>query len=505
VQDVAATGPRGTGSPLLRLRNLAMTFPGVKALDGVDLEVGPGEIVAICGHNGSGKSTLVKVLAGLYRPDEGSIVETACDVHFIHQDLGLIPTMTTIENLDLSERRHLRDLLPFRRGEAAQARRAVARFGGKFDVTLPVGQIAPAERTIVAIARATSSWQHTRNVLVLDEPTATLHGNEAERLRAVVRDFAAQGAAILYISHHLAEVVDLADRAVVLRDGRVVMDEVRGAFDEDTLLRAISGTREHAVEQPATNREVGATALSVTGLTTTRLIDFNLRVRSGEIVGLSGLIGSGRDEVLGCIFGARAARVAQIKVEDRPVRPGSPPDAIAAGIGYVPADRRGLASIPTFNARENLTLASMSGTTKNSLTLAEERRIAKAELAAVEVRPLDPERPFSQFSGGNQQKVVIAKWLRIKPKVMLLDEPTQGVDVGARAGIHALIKATAATGSAVIVSSSDEKELVGLCDRVLVLRDGVLAAELVGAEITEDNILRTALTSARNVEPGEDQ
>jgi ABC-type sugar transport system ATPase subunit len=489
----------GTAVPLLRIRNLALSFPGVKAVDGVDLDVEAGQVLCLCGHNGSGKSSIVKILAGLYRPDPGSVIETGSDMHFIHQDLGLIPGMTTVENLDLDDRARVRDLLPFRRSEVTKARQAVARFGGRFDVRIPVSEISPAERTIVAIARATSHWKHANNILVLDEPTATLHGNEAERLRAVVRDLAAQGAAILYISHHLSEVVDLGDRAVVLRDGRIVMDKVRGDFDEETLLAAISGDRVEAGEsRRARVRRETSGGLAISGLSNDRIHDFDLTVRPGEIVGLSGLIGSGRDEVLGCVFGARRARANQVEVDERSLTLGSTACAVRAGVAYVPADRRGLGSIPTFTARENLTLASMTGAGGRAMSLAEERRCARDELAAVDVRPLDPTRLFTLFSGGNQQKIVIAKWLRMKPKVMLLDEPTQGVDVGARAGIHDLVREAAAAGAAVVVSSSDEKEIVGLCDRVVVLRDGATVAEFVGDDVTEDNLLRAALTSAQS-------
>lgn len=498
--STATTGPVGveaSDAPLLEVRDLSMTFPGVRALAGVHLEVHPGEILALLGHNGSGKSTLVKVLAGLYKPDLGSTVEVASDIHFIHQDLGLVPMLTTVENLDLDDRTGIRNLRPTRRCEIENARASIARFGGRFDVTVPISRITPAERTIVAIARATSSWTSARNVLVLDEPTATLHGPEADRLRAVVRAFAAEGAAILYISHHLAEVVDLADRALVLRDGQVVLSATRGDFDEDTLLRSISGDRDASTPTSRSTRSFGNVALHLRGLTTPRISGLDLDVQAGEILGLGGLIGSGRDDILGLIFGVRPAQIRELSVAGRPVQSATTAAKIRAGISFVPADRRGLGSIPTFTARENLTLSTLPrlGPKAPILSRASERRSARAAMAELGVRPLEPERPFPLFSGGNQQKIVIAKWLRTKPRVMLLDEPTQGVDVGARAGIHDLVRSMAQEGTAVVVASADEKELADLCDRVIVLRDGHIASELRGSRITEDNILRACLTT----------
>ena len=494
------------GDVLLSIRNLSKTFPGVKALNSVDLDVRSGEVLALLGHNGSGKSTVVKVLAGIYRPDEGSDIDVRADLHFIHQDLGLVLGLNTIENLDLDSHTSWRDLLPFRRSEAAEARKAIARFGGDFDVRASLSEITPAERTIVAIARATSSWTSPRNILILDEPTATLHGGEAERLRDVVRGLAAEGAAIVWISHHLQEVVELADRAVVLRDGQEVMSKVRGDFTQKTLLTAIGGDKltdagTHSVKAAGADLappvNAGQVRLKVTNLVTERLVGLDFDARAGEVLGISGQIGSGREQVLGSIFGARPTLDGTIAVDDRPTV-STPRTSMRAGLAYVPADRRGLASIGLFTARENLTLAKLPSTSFRRPMLARgpERRVARAAMAEVDVRPLDPERPFALFSGGNQQKIVIAKWLRTDPKVVLLDEPTQGVDVGARAGIHSLVRETARGGAAVVVASSDEDELVTMCDRVIVLRDGELVAELTGADITEAAILRASLTSS---------
>lgn len=484
-------------APLLTVGHLSKTFAGTRALSDVSFTLAPGEILALLGHNGSGKSTLVKVLAGVHKPDDGAHIEVEADVHFLHQDLGLIPTLSTVENLGLGAARHVKDLLPVSRREVRAAQTAIARFGGTFDVTVPVRMISPAERTVVALARSTSRWSSERNVLVLDEPTATLHGDEAARLRAVVTGLAKEGVGIIYISHHLNEVMELADRALVLRNGSVALDLARGFFDEDTLVRAISGdtvppdTGPRAAPPPS-----GEVQLRVTGLRTKRIADASFEIRAGEIVGVAGLVGSGREELLSNVFGSRPATAGRIEVGGVPLAAGSPRDAIRAGLGFVPADRRGEAAVSTMSGRENLTLASLPRLSMRSpvLSITSERRAALREMAEIRVHPPDTERRFALFSGGNQQKIVIAKWLRTTPAVLLMDEPSQGVDVGARAGIHDLIRDKRGTGTAFLLASSDEDELAELCDRVLVFRDGRISDELTGPHLTRDNILRASLT-----------
>ncbi|MGY1812348.1 sugar ABC transporter ATP-binding protein [Blastococcus sp. SYSU D00820] len=491
----------GAAAPvLLDIRQLSKTFPGVRALDGVDLTLRAGEVLALVGHNGSGKSTLVKVLAGLHRPDPGARIEVSGGLHFIHQDLGLVPLLDTVENLDLGQRRGLvRGLVPTRGRERAQAEALVRRFGGTFDVGLPIAALTPAERTIVAIARATARWSDGRNVLVLDEPTAALHGDEVDRLKDVVRQLAAEGTGILYISHRLDEVVELADRAVVLRDGRVVADARRGEFDHGSLVAAITGdTGSVAPRTPRTGRPSDDGALlEVRGLRTERIHGLDMAVRPGEIVGVSGLVGSGMEQLLGTLFGARGRSGGSVRVAGRELAPAAPAAAIAAGLAYIPADRRAHGAVLTMNARENLTLSDLRSLRGRGgrLDRRRERREVHEAMTAVAVRPLQPERDFALFSGGNQQKIVIAKWLRTRPSVLLVDEPTQGVDVGAQAGIHDLVREAARAGTAVVVASSDAKELVGLCDRVLVLRDGRFAAELAGADLDESRLLRATLSA----------
>jgi len=492
-------------APLLEVRDVSMSFPGVKALRNVSLKVDSGEILGLLGHNGSGKSTLVKILARLHRPDDGAEITfpraasgSAPDpIHFIHQDLGLVPLLSTVENLAIGQRLSWRSLLPSpRRRQRRAARRVIDEFGVDFDVELPVARLTPAERTIVAIVRALDGWTDPHNVLVLDEPTAALHGQEAETLFAVVKEVARRGAGIIYISHRLDEVVDLADRVIVLKDGAQVAERARGDFDHDTLVELIAGaSRSLLTAHPA--REATPVVLDVKELSGPAFAGVTLQVRAGEIVGIAGLVGSGAQHVCSTVFGAAERTGGAVAVSDRPVH-GSPRAAIRHGMGFVPADRRRLGAIVGSSARENLTLPRLRPLVngRGSVDTARERREVGSWFARVDVRPLLPERAFALFSGGNQQKIVMAKWLRNEPLVLLLDEPTQGVDVGAKAGIYQLIMDAAAAGAAVLVASSDDKELVELCDRVVVFRDGSPAEELQGASLVEAELIRVVISSS---------
>jgi ribose transport system ATP-binding protein len=482
------------GSRLLKIESLSKTFPGVLALDNVNLTLDAGEIIGLVGHNGSGKSTLVKILAGIHSPDAGAHIDLRSSIHFIHQDLGLIPMLNTVENLDIGRRKGFQAFAPTRRDERADAQRLISRFGASFDVTVPISKITPAECTIVALARATASWSDDRNVLVLDEPTATLHGEEAERLRAVVRQLAANGTGVIYISHHLGEIVELADRAVVMRDGKVILDAPRGEFDRERLVAAISG-RVSVDPPPARPIEPKRVVkLRVRQLSAEGLDRLDLEVSSGEIVGLSGLIGSGMEQALGAIFGSRPCTGGSVEVIGRAVPRMSPKHAMKAGLAYLPSDRRRLGAVLGMSARENLTLSSLSSicSKTGAISLAREAALVERDMTAVSVRPHNPDQKFALFSGGNQQKILIAKWLMTKPSVLMFDEPTQGVDVGAQSGIYQLIRQAAADGAAVLIASTDEKELATICHRVVVISDGSVSTELVGTDVNESRIIRAS-------------
>jgi ABC-type sugar transport system ATPase subunit len=490
---------------LLEASHISKSFPGVRALDDVTVTVHSGEVLALVGHNGSGKSTLVKILAGVYTPDAGEITTVGgvgergkhVGLHFIHQDLGLIPMLSTVENIDLARPHRAWGWMPSPlRRERLHARELVARFGAHIDVNAPVSTLTPAERTIVAIARALDGWTSPDNVLVLDEPTAALQDEEVRKLFEAIRTVAAEGAGVMLISHRLDEVVDLADRVIVLRDGRLVADQQRGAFDRHSLVSLVAGTDESTAVEVARHRSGGKLVLSLVHLHASNLHGFNLDVRAGEIVGVTGLLGSGMEQVGAVVFGSLPRLAGAVLVDGRVVRPRSPSAAISVGMAFVPADRRGQGAVVSMNARENLTLPRLWPLRGR---LGQIRRHAESKDARqwmddVGVRPAgSQERPFSLFSGGNQQKMVIAKWIRTEPRVLVLEEPTQGVDVAAQASIHELIARVANGGAAVLVASTDTKELVSLCHRVVVLHEGTAAISLEGTQLVESALVRATL------------
>ena len=488
---------------LLTVKGLSKTFPGLRALDEVDFSVDSGEIVALVGQNGSGKSTLVKVLTGIHEPDPGARIDVGAQgsaaraghasgsVHVIHQDLGLIPQLNTVENLDLVRRHGARSLAPIAgRDEAEHARRLLEQFDAAFDVRAPIAALTPAERTIVAIARAFDGWDSPRGLLILDEPTAALHSDEAGRLFTAIRHAAARGAGVIFVSHRLDEVMDLADRVVVLRDGRVVADTAIALLDHAQLVRLIVGSA-LAESTPRSRGDSGDGALSVRALAGGLVQRLDLDVRAGEVVGVAGILGSGREHVAPLLFGAQRRTAGSVAVQGHALPPGDPRASIGARVAYVPADRHADGAVMPMVVRENLTLPDLHRLRRRfgRLDRSAERREVDGWVERVALRPAEPERPLELFSGGNQQKVVLAKWLRNDPRVLVLDEPTQGVDVGAKAAIYELVHDAAARGAAVLMASSDTAELASVCDRVVVMRDGRAAADVRGADLTEERLV----------------
>jgi len=335
-------------------------------------------------------------------------------------------------------------------------------------------------------------------VLVLDEPTASLHGDEVQKLFVAVREVAERGAGVIFISHRLDEVVELADRVVVLRDGHLIANVARGEFDHDELVRLIAGAIGSADTEHGRPDRSDA-ILRARGIRGTTIRSLDLDIHAGEVVGVTGVLGSGREELASILFGCAQGEVDELDLEDQRVTARNPRRSIELGMAYVPGDRRRQGAVMTMSARENMTLPRMRSLRRllGWLDAPAERAEVQTWIERVDVRPPDPERMLSLFSGGNQQKIVLAKWLRNEPRVLLMDEPTQGVDVGAKAGIFELIAGAAAAGAGVLISSSDTKELALICDRVLVMRDGELAVEVNKPDLSEARLVSAALGRGR--------
>jgi ribose transport system ATP-binding protein len=500
-------------SPALLLRNVSKRFGPQVALADVDLEVRPGEIHALVGQNGSGKSTLVKIVAGYHEPDEGSYAEIAGEpfrlgsavaareagIRFVHQDLGLIERLSVSDNFRLDRSSNRGRLRPIRRrAERADAQAALAALGYDLAPTALVASLAESERTAVAIARALDQFD-SGPMLVLDEPTATLPGPEAARLFTALRRVAAGGTAILFISHHLDEVLGLADYVTVLRDGRRVATTHVGELSHDSLVELLLGRELHhagPTHDRVTERTGSRPKLEVRGLFGASLAALDIDARAGDVVGVAGLTGSGREEVAGLLSG-RLPRGGDVLVAGRAVAPGDPDAAVRAGICSVPSDRLAQALLPRASVRENVTLADLAPFWRGwRLRGKLERRTAREWVTKLDVRPPEPERSVLELSGGNQQKVVLARWLRVAPAVIVLDEPTQGVDVGSKADIHRLVDDAAVAGAVVVVCSTDADELARLCAHVIVLRRGRAGVSLHGDDVQTERIEQEQLLAA---------
>jgi ribose transport system ATP-binding protein len=503
----------GTGdTPLLSIRDLSKRFGATLALDAIDLQVSAGEIHALVGHNGSGKSTLIKILAGFHHPDPGGAVAVEgraltfgsaaasrrAGLRFVHQDLGLVHTLSAVENLALGVGFETGLLGRIHWGvERRSARLRMRDLGYAIDAAAPVGELTASERTGIAIARALYHAQHAR-VLVVDEPTAMLPRHEVETLFEAIRRVRQSGVGVIYVSHRLDEVFAIADRVTVLRDGRRVGTFSVRELDEQRLVELIAGGEPLMPRSDTGEAARGDRLLSVSRLSGTVLNDVSFQAHAGEVLGVAGLTGSGRDELLPLLFGARERPGGVVKVDGVALPRAEPSAAIAARMALVPSDRHRDGSVTTLTVRENLMLTDLRRHTARLGALRRDRERAEGRkwAASLDIRPADPDAPFTTLSGGNQQKVVLAKWLRLRPRVLLLDEPTQGVDVHAKAIIHHLAREIASTGAAVIIASSDDEELCECCDRVLVLRDGQLAGELQREEIDPHNLARLQLAAA---------
>jgi ribose transport system ATP-binding protein len=495
----------------LVIRNLSKAFTGVRALKGVTLALVPGQVHALVGHNGSGKTTLIKVLCGYYTPDSGTLtvddkdaelgnagIAARLGIAFVHQDLSLIPNLSVSENLALVDSGSGRG--PIRRKqERFLAEEALRRTGYWIDVDTQVAALGPAERTGVALARALGTRDRQLMYLVLDEPTAALPRDGVVRLFRAIRELTRQGVGVLFVSHHLHEVLEIGDQVTVLRDGAVVDSQPRGAFSHGDLVRLVGGVPPAisgpAMEAPGPLVSCEEPLLRVSALAGKSVERLTFEVRRGEVLGFAGVVGSGREDVLPMIYGTlpRSGRVRAFGC-NRPVPPGRTAAAKQAGIGMLPADRRAHSVFPELSMRDNMFVNDRKYRGRpRRIGRRDERQILQSWIDALKIKPQDTEVPIGQASGGNQQKLVLARALRDEPQILLLDEPTQGVDIGAVRVIHGIVKDYAQQGHAVLVASSDEEELVELCDRVIALRDGASHDELAGAALRVPRLVAAVL------------
>ncbi|MFF9090942.1 sugar ABC transporter ATP-binding protein [Streptomyces sp. NPDC014991] len=495
---------------VLTVRGLSKTFPGVRALDGVDLTLHSGEVHALIGENGAGKSTLIKVLTGVYRPDAGDITFQGGKVSFdtpleaqkagistIYQEVNLIPLLSVARNLHLGRepRNRLGLLDPGRMNrEAEETLRA---FGVRVDVRQPLRTLGVGAQQMVALARAVAA---DARIVIMDEPTSSLEPREVETLFSVIRRLRAKGIAVVYVSHRLDELYAVCDTVTVLRDGRRVhhgrlADLPRLELVSTMLGRELGEVRTEGLTKFTGGRRTADArpVLEAADLTVPhRLHGVSVSIRPGEVVGLGGLLGSGRTETAKAVSGALALRSGSVMVAGVPLRGNSTPGAIRAGISLLPEDRKSEGIVPGLSVRENIALAALPRLSRFGL-VSESRvdSIVNTFIERLRIKASSPHQKVGELSGGNQQKVLLARWLATNPKVLLLDEPTRGIDVGAKAEVQKLVDELAEDGLGVLLISSDLEELIEGSDRVVVLKDGAVVGELTGDDVTEDKLMRT--------------
>jgi rhamnose transport system ATP-binding protein len=495
---------REPGGPLLSLEGVGKTFGALKALDDVSLDLYAGEVHALLGENGAGKSTLVRILAGVHRPDSGLVRLDGEEVTFadpaaardaglavIYQEPTLFGDLSVTENVFMGRQPLGRFRAIDRKEMRGQVDQLFARLGVALDPDRPASGLSIADQQLVEIAKAMSL---DARVIVMDEPTAALSSREVDRLFTVARTLREEGKALVFISHRLDEVYALCDRVTVLRDGKFVSSDPLSEVTEDELVRRMVG-RDLDALFPKFDTTPGEVALSVSRLTREGVFtDVSFDVRAGEIVALAGLVGSGRSEVARAVFGIDRYDAGSVTVRGKKLRPARPTDAIDAGIALVPEDRRQQGLVMELSIERNATMTQMASLSRfGLLTTRSERGRAKEWATKLQLKYRALSDAVGVLSGGNQQKVVLAKWLATRPRVLIVDEPTRGIDVGTKAEVHRLLSELASDGVAILMISSELPEVLGMADRVLVMREGRLATELARADATEESVLSAAV------------
>ncbi|MFE0510182.1 sugar ABC transporter ATP-binding protein [Streptomyces sp. NPDC058964] len=493
---------------MLSVTRLSKSFPGVRALSDVGFTARAGEVHALVGENGAGKSTLIKVLTGVYRPDAGEMTYDGAPVRYttplqaqqagistIYQEVNLVPLMSVARNLFLGrEPRGRLGLIDFRRMHR-ESDEALRRLGIRVDVRRPLRELGIGAQQMVALARAVAV---DARVVIMDEPTSSLEPREVATLFGVIRLLRERGVAVIYVSHRMEELYEICDTVTVLRDGRVVHTGPLAGLDRLQVVAMMLGREIGQVRTEGLTKFSGShdsasePVLRATGLRIRhRLRDVSLSIRPGEVVGLGGLLGSGRSETAKALAGALPTDAGRVTVDGTLVRAGSTAAAIRAGISLLPEDRKAEGIVPGLSVRENIALAALPALSRFGLVdEARIDRIVETFMKRLRIKAAGPHQKVGDLSGGNQQKVLLARWLALRPKVLLLDEPTRGIDVGAKAEVQALIDELADDGLAVLLISSDTEELIEGSDRLIVLKDGTVVGELTGDDVTEDGLVR---------------
>ncbi|WP_406871735.1 sugar ABC transporter ATP-binding protein [Aminobacter sp. P9b] len=491
-------------TPILEISGVSKSFGAIKALTGIDFSLAPGEIHALCGENGAGKSTLMNIIAGVLQPDEGEIriagertvianpaAAQRLGIALVHQEIALCPDATVAENIFMPAINSRRaPLMNFQRLHAEAQK--VMDLLAPIPVRTRVGDLSISNQQLVEIAKALTL---DCRVLILDEPTAALTEPEAQRLFAIVRELRSRGISIIYISHRMAEIFSLCDRVTVFRDGRYVATDEIASTTPDEVVRKMVGREIAQLYPDKLNEAPGRTLLKVSGLSDgERCFGVSLELRAGEILGIGGLIGSGRSEMAQTMCGLRSVAAGEVEIDGQPIRISCYADAVKAGLVYLSEDRKGSGVFLDMSIAANVSALDLGKLTGKLGLLDRRAETAQAtELAKrLGVRMGGVGAAVSTLSGGNQQKVAIAKQLSVDPRVMVMDEPTRGIDVGAKAEIHRLLRELASRGVGIVVISSEMPELIGLCDRVLVVREGRIAGELAAGELGEEAIIMLA-------------
>lgn len=491
-------------TPFLEIKGITKQFPGVLALDKVSLSVWPGEVLALVGENGAGKSTLMKILSGVYRKDAGEIlmdgapVEITGPLHarqlgisIIYQELNVLNNMDIAENIFVGREKKKNGLVD-KKLQHEEARKLLERVGLELDTHTRTGHLSTAQKQMVEVAKALSV--HSR-MIIMDEPTSSLTDKETEMLFSITRKLRDDGVAIVFISHRMNEIFQIADRIAVMRDGQMVQSVDAAEATEQSIIAAMVGrdVKNLFVKEDA---PIGDVALEVRGLSTKNFLkDISFHVRAGEIVGFAGLVGAGRSEVMRAVFGIDPRERGEICVRGKPVNIRSTVDALRAGMGFVPEDRKEQGLILKMSVLRNTSIAALPSVANGwFLDRKKEHALAREYIQKLRVKTPSFEQRVMNLSGGNQQKVVIAKWMATHPSVLILDEPTRGIDVGAKKEIHMLMSEMARQGVAIIMISSELPEILGMSDRIYVMHDGRIKGEIARSDATQESVMKMAIS-----------